>query len=445
MKGFALGITLLFLFLLTLLGFSILLIAGNYYSSVRNLTDNENARLLCESALEEMVNRHNLENATSRFFFDPASWQNLAMKPYIHAGFTVSAKLSGPWNGMSVNQLTVSARKGSHLGEQRAGIAQIRPENFALYSDAPVSLPFSSLFDGLVYVQDGMQLLQPEVRFREAAQGDFFPEDHASFKQRSYTTLAYPEIDSWLNAASFASIASTTGFVVSNKNALFWMTDGYELDLDQLHIDPFGKQWKIRYRGTDVAVVSTLLFWFDDRVTIHQAERSTSFLGTEKARTPFYVGSAVEVILESGVLSIEAATFTHPLCFISAGTIRIGSNVPQVCRVEACLIALGADVSGASLSIEPGGMPISLSQKDQFLFELNTSAFLHEGTKRDAMQTAMEAGRKIVWFRGSVIAKSMISFPLDLSQVHFQSSQDTYSLFPSFPFVRITEGSRQWR
>src|SRR5262245_60240180 len=281
MKGFALGITLLFLFLLTLLGFSILLIAGNYYLSVRSLMDDQNARLLCDSTLQEMINRHNLETSSPRFFFDPATWKNQAIQPYDRAGFRVNAKLNAAWNTTGPNELKISVRKGEHLAEQQVTVEQIRPENFAFYSNGSNLLPFSSLFDGLVYAPEGLELQQPEVRFRDLAQGNFFPEDYASFRKKSSTVFAFHATDSIFSAASFASTAITSGLLISSKNPEFWTGASYELDLDQLQMDPSGKNWKIRYKGKDVAIVANPVFWFDDRLMIHQSERSTSFLATK--------------------------------------------------------------------------------------------------------------------------------------------------------------------
>jgi hypothetical protein len=445
MKGFALGITLLFLFLLTLCGFAILLIAGNYYSSVRNLMENENARMLCESATEEMVDRHNLDSDNPRFFFDPLSWQKLVMKPYKRMGYTISANLSAAWNPQTMNRLTVSARKGQYLGEQLAGVSQIRLENFAFYSDTSLILPLSSLFDGLVFVRDSMELMQPEVRFREVAQGRFFPEENASFRRKTSKTLSYPEVTSLFTAGSFASTALTNGIMISGKNPLFWQSSGYQIDLNLLQIDPVGKKWQIRYKGTDVAITSTLLLWFDDVLIIRQADQSIPFFSSQKPKVPLYLGSGSALVLESSLLPVEGNAFRHPLCLISAGVIRIASKVPFASRFQSCLIALGADPLGASLVIDPGGTPLSILQKDQFMFEVNSSPFLFEDSKREAVKTALENQQKIVWFRGSVITESQLSFSGDVNQVHFQASSDIYPLLPSLPFVRIVEGSKQWR
>lgn len=445
MKGFALGITLLFLFLLTLLGFSILLIAGNYYSSVRNLMEYENARMLCESALEEMRDRHNLDSASPRFFFDTGYWQGLVMSPYQRMGYTISAKLNAPWNPQTLNHLTVSARKGQYLAEQTSDISQIRMEDFALYSDSSPVLPVSSLFDGLVFVRDNMTLLQPDVRFVQAAQGRFFPEENASFKRRNFTTLEYPPINSLVSAVNVVSQAGTGGVIISGRNPIFWISGAYQMDLDQLQISPVGKKWLIQYKGMDVATVSTPLLWFDDRLMVRQADRIVPYLASEKPRVPLYLGSASELILESSLLPLERSVFMHPLCLISAGVIRISSEVPQASRFESCLIALGADPSGASLLIDPGGTPLSTSQTNQLLFELSTSSFVHENSKREALKSALEAHQKIVWFRGSIITASLLSFSADSTQVHFQASKDVYPLLQSFPFVRIVEGSKQWR
>jgi hypothetical protein len=445
MKGFAIGITLLFLFLLTLLGFSILLVAGSYYSSVRNLMENENARILCETAVDEIVDRHNLDSATPRFFFDPSSWQSLAMKPYKKMGYQISARFSQVWTPLGVNQLTVSARKGPYLAEQRAGISQIHLENFALYSDASPSLPQSSLFDGLVFVRDSMGLQQPAVRFLEITQGNFFPEDYASFKKPTKKVLSYPEINNLFNLENFVSLASSTGLAISGKNPLFWQGGSYLIDLDQLQIERQGLKWQIGYRGTVLSTLSNLILWFDDRVIVRQADHAVTFNLSEKPKIPLYIGSSSELVVESNVLPVDETAIAHPLCLISAGAIRISSQVPLASRFQACLIALGTDPAGASLVVEPGGAPLAPLQKDQFLFEVNTSSFLFEDSKRIAVKNALEAQQKIVWFRGSVILKSVWNFSGDLNEVHFQASQDSYPLLPPFPFVRIAEGSRQWR
>ena len=445
MKGFALGITLIFIFLFTLLGFAILMIAGNYYSSVRNLMDDENGQVLCDSAIGEMVDRHNLDSTATPFFFDPALWQKNTLKSYDRMGFTISAKFGGAWSPISVNQLTTSARRGNHLAEQTAGISQIRMENFALYTDGSFILPLSSLFDGLVFVRNGMELLQPDVRFLEITQGNFFPSGNAAFQRKTFHTFAYPELGTMLTGSALASQALITGVLISGKNPIFWQAGNYEIDLDQLQINPVGNKWQIRYKGADVGIASSLLLWFDDRLTIHQADRNTSYLAAEKPKAPLYLGSIAEIVLDSNLLPLESAKFTHPLCLISAGSVRISSKVPIACRLQSLLIALGTDALGSSLVIEPGGTPITAQQKAQFIFEMNTSSFVHEDSKLNALQTALDAQQKVVWFRGSLITRSGIAFSGDLSQVHFQESYDGYPLLPPFPFVRIAEGTRQWR
>src|SRR3972149_7383649 len=150
MKGFALLLSLLLLLLLTLFGFSLLLMAGSHYASARSLFENENARIACESAAWFLVGAHNSESGGPRFFQNPQSWSGEHMRPFDWNGYRVTGKLSAPWTAAADNLFTLAARKGTYQAQVQMTLRQRRPENFALFADDVLTLPTASLVDGLV-------------------------------------------------------------------------------------------------------------------------------------------------------------------------------------------------------------------------------------------------------------------------------------------------------
>ena len=130
-KGFALTVTLLFLLLMTLFGFSVLMLADSYYSSTRNFFEKENARIACNQAIHLMIDRHNLDPAPQRFFTDPEIWQGITMTPFVWNDHEIGAFLAKPWSATEPNQLTAVARKGRYSASRLVQNRQRRFEDFA--------------------------------------------------------------------------------------------------------------------------------------------------------------------------------------------------------------------------------------------------------------------------------------------------------------------------
>lgn len=447
MKGFALLFSVLFLLLLTLFGLAMLSIAEGYYASTRHLVDDQNARIACEQATRQLIDRHNLEPAGQRFFFDPGAWNGLELKPFDFSDFTISGSLQDPWTSIAPNVLTISARKGPHVALQEIRVGQRRLENFALYSDADSVLPGESLVDGLVFSREPLNLIEPGVEFREIVQAEVTPEYFASFRKKTQQQLEYPRISELMNIGQYAGMAKQTGLAVKHHDVSFWKTDHYELDLAQLLFETRKKKWDITYNGVLLGSVADLVLYFDGPLTVKQSDRPQSFLPS-KPEAALIVVSNSTLRISAGLHDVGSASFRHPLCLISGASIHLTSELPLTVSIQACLIALGSestDGQQTSLTIESASLPASETHKTEFLDDFRaSSALLHESVL-NATTLAVQSDEQVVWIRGGLILESGFSLPSDLRQLHLQASTSIFPKLPALPFVYSMEGTQQWQ
>src|SRR5438093_488563 len=204
MKGFALFFSLMFVLLLTLLGFCLLVLASEHYSVTHHLFEKENSRLACESAVHQIVERHNLSSENPRFFFDPQNWQGgLLLKTFPFNGYSISGNLGSPWSSEAGNRFLFTARKASIVSQQYIEIRQMRVEDFALYSEQPQVLSSPSLFAGSVFVRGGIQLGKPVVRFLGPVYSSAAPVAFASYQHPHSPPIEFPAISSILTPVLF--------------------------------------------------------------------------------------------------------------------------------------------------------------------------------------------------------------------------------------------------
>ena len=444
MKGFAIVASLLFLLVMTLFGFSVLLMASGHYSSSRNLFEKENARIACEAAAQWIVAQHNAANTTPAYLFDSGNWNGTALRSFQWNLYTISATFETPWTPTGINRMTLTARKGPFVASQTLELRQIRLENFALFSTQPQVLPYASLLDGLVFARGPIELQRPSVRFREFVYARVQPEYYASFRKSTLQSPDFPNPEQLISAAMFIEEARKTGIAILNRDALFWESGHYRLDLDQLDISLVHGLWQVKYRGQDLGNHSSLILWFDADLRLGHAEPPVSPIPSSKPRTPLYVVSSGNLQIESNLSPLESTFQIHPLCAIAGNAIHVLASIPRACHLDACLIAFGSEGAGG-LKIEVGARDLLAQEREQFLFAVRNSAFPVEEEKNQALLDSLNAGEKIVWFRGSVILNAPMQGSSDLSQVHFESSGETYSLLPSLSFVYIVEGSRRWQ
>jgi hypothetical protein len=448
-RGFALVLSLFLLLLLTIFGFSLLLLASSYFRSAKNLTDNQKARLVCEQATRYMVDRHNMDPTSPRFFFDPQSWTQGTMVPFQWQGHEIAATFQPPWNASGPNALQVSASRGRFRAYQTLNIRQRRLEDFALYTNASLQFAVQPLFDGLVYSAGNLDFLTPVARFRELAQaGNISPSGNVSFRRMSLQRLDYPALDQFLGVANFFSDAQQNGLIISNANPLFWKGNHYELNLDLLQIARSQGRWQLHYNGADLGLVSSLHLWFDDHVYIQQSFAAMGYLPTGKPQVPLYISSSSDVTILSNLQKMFSQSAEHPLFLFATDALYLSSALPRAATISAGILVLGTDPVGAteySVLIQPGGTILSTADKQIFLSQIRDSAFVVEPQKRNSLIQSLQNDGKIVWFRGSLLTAGPLQIPPDLEQLHFQASCGTYPLLPSFPFVFQEESSRRWQ
>jgi hypothetical protein len=446
-QGFALAFALLILLLLTLFGLSFLLIAGSYHSSTKNLFENENARLACEQTCRMMIDRHNLETSDPRFFFDPHFWIQRKLVPLSWNGYEVNAEFNETWKPADSNQLKVLVKRSKFESLQQVDVRQIRAEDFALYSEAPIDLQQGSLFHGRVLVRNGLHASQP-VRFRDLVQGDVVPETNASFRIRSEQVLNYPRMNEYLIRDDFYAEAVNSGLLILGGDPMFWNGSRYELDLNHLEILKEGAdRWRIRYNGVEVGIVGSLHFWFDSQLAIRQGYAPLPDFPGSKINEPLYLSSAEDVYLLSSIQPVEFSTTRHPVCVMASDTIYVSSTSAAI-RIHALLIAFGSDVSAGSesgLIIQAGSISMTESEKQSFIDEVRGSVFMVEPEKREVLLDAIAGDTKILWFRGSVFLQFGISSDPELTNLHFESTSERFLFLPSFPFVQLVEGSSIWQ
>jgi hypothetical protein len=448
-NGFALVLSLMFLLVLTLLALILLLVSGSYYASAHNLFENENARIACEQVTRQMVDTHNFDPALPRFFHDPAHWQGKKLVPYVWNGYTVTGQLKSVWNLSAVNDIHVNVAKGKYNSSLNCNLDQIRVEDFALYLNTNQSLPASSLIDGRVFVPNGLDLQNPIVRFRDFVEGSVSPTLNASFRKTTAQTIAYPSLTSLRNAAQFITEAQTKGLYITAHNPLFWNGSEYEVNLDLIALQKQpGNRWRVLYDGMDLGIIRSLHIGFDNIVRIHQSYAQIPHLYDSKTIVPIYFTSVSNVLLDSSLQSIESANFRHPLCVVASGSISISELSPAFVRIQALLLAFGStnhDGLDSSLILVPGSNPVSSSELDSWTMEIYESAFSVETDKRDSLLAVLQNGGKAIWLRGSIALTASIFVANDVNELHFESSHFDYPYIPSFPFVKIVEGSQQWQ
>ena len=448
MKGFALFFSLMFVLLLTLLGFCLLVLASEHYSVTHHLFEKENSRLACESAVQQIVDRHNLSAENPRYLFDSQNWQgNLLLKPFPFNGYVINGNLGASWSSEIGNRFLFTARKGSIVSQQYTEIRQIRLEDFAFYSEEPQVLSLPSLFAGSIFVGSGMQLTQPVVRFLSPCYSSVAPAAFASYRHPHSPPLEFPAISSILTSGVFRQWALQQGIVITGAHPVFWKSDHYELDLDRLQLQQSGNRWKISYGGMLIGQSSASVLSFDGPLTVYQTTPVLTNILVSKPKAPLYIGASGDLRLESEIGPLEDSAAIHPLAFLSGGAISIGSAAPNACRINAFLIALGSRVEAghdASLVIEPGGRLLNETEKQEWLVDLSHTEFLIEDEKRESILKSLQNDEKMVWFQSTLVCNRSIATPPELTQLHFHSSKEIYPLFPAFPFVFIVEGSRQW-
>ena len=445
--GFALAVTLLFLLLLTLFGFSVLMLAGNYYASTRNLFEKENARITCNQAIHLMIDRHNLESAEPRFFQDAAIWQGIRMTPFTWNDHEITASLEKPWSTAEINRLSAVSRKGPYAAGRMAQVRQRRLEDFAIYVDDALDLRTASLFDGPVFARGGVRLGVTGTSFRNTVQGLVEPREFASFRRENLQNFLYPEVVTSPGGGFFRQEAQTRGFVIAGHHAAFWKSDRYELNLDLLQIEKQPRnRWRLRYDGVDLGIAAQPLLWFDDTVAVSQAAAAPVFL-VQKPAAPLYIASAGDVRILTSLHAPEDSAFRHPLALAAEDALYVDGSAPRVLCLQALLIAFGSDRAGGeerSLLIEPGGLPVPEEQLRWFRAAVAGSAFLMEEQHRNTLLQALENNERIAWFRGGLALSKKWLEPEEPVHLHFQGGADAYPLLPSLPFVYIVEGSERW-
>lgn len=448
-NGFALLMTLLVLLLLTAFGFGMLLLAGSYFRSTKNLHGNEDARFACQYSTKFMLDRHNFGGTTPRFYFDSQLWQGGNMTPFQWNGYTIEARLTQAWSDWSMNLLQVSAKKGKFVSQQTIGLQQRRLEDFAIYSDADLSLSESPLCDGLVYSRGMIELLKPDVRFRDIGQASVIqPLSNATFRKWTLQSFPYPQLDQHINFTMVHDHAQQNGFLVINRNPLFWNIDHYEIDLNRLEFIPAGPDWRIRYNGVELGTFHWLHLSFDDRLQMKQTVISADLLPSNKPVIPLYLSSSSDIELSTNLQTLSSNTSEHPLLLISGGVLFLKSALPRASYFSSTIVVLGSNTVGSeeySVLMEPGGAALTPGEKQVFLTEVRNSSFVLEPTKRGPLITALQNDRKIVWFRGSLVIQAALQQSADLEELHFEASRYRHALLPAFPFIHQLESSRQWQ
>jgi hypothetical protein len=206
-------------------------------------------------------------------------------------------------------------------------------------------------------------------------------------------------------------------------------------------------QWRVVYYGTDLGIIDSLQFWFDDAVRIRQTYSIVPHLTDTKVVHPVYFSSISNIFLDSSLQPIESVSHRHPICITSGGSISVSNLSPALVRIHALLIAFGNSIYDgveSGLILEPGSNAVPSQQVDAWKTEIGRSAFVVESEQRQNLLTAIQNGGKAVWFQDSVALLSAISVADDVNEIHFASSKFQYPFLPSFSFVMILEGSQQW-
>lgn len=426
-RGFAILLSLLLVLVLTIFAYWMLLLAENHYAATRMLFDSENARIASEAVATQLVMQHN--TTAPGFFADPARWTGLEMKQFLWNDYEINGTLEAPWNPIGINLLRLQAERKRSFARMELPVRQLRFEDFALFSDVTQTLTTSTLFDGSVFVRDGLTIEQP-VRFREAVHNEVSPSYFASYRRKNGLPLQFPD----LSAPAWPAGLSITGSATP-----FWQSDHYELDLDRLEFSRSNDLWQVKYQGIVIGQVSALVLAFDADVHVSQTFREIARLPSGKPSVSLYVASTGNVVIEGSIQSLQGSANEHPLVVYSEKSIRISGGSSAI-RVQACLISSGSP----SLQFQPGESPPPQAVKDAWIAEMQGSAFTVEPEKRAELIHALNASEKIVWLRGSIgIKHSFVSSP-GVTQLHFEACPQIHDVIPSFRFVQILEGRQKW-
>ncbi len=427
-QGFAILLSLLLVLILTIFGYWMLLIAENHYAASRMLYDSENARIISEAGATKLVLQHNSQEP--RFFTDPQTWNGLELKPRVWNGYRFTGRLAAPWDPAGMNMLNLHVQKARSFANLELPVRQMRFEDFAFFSDAAQTLPPSTLFDGIVFSRGGLIVDRP-ARFREAVYNDVSPSFYASYRKPNRIRLDFP--------FSMQTVSNPNGLNITGQDPRFWQINHYYLNLDQLELWPRFSEWEVRYKGIVIGQTSRLALAFDRSVRVSQTYREITHFPSGKTQASLYIVSSEDVSITSSVQSLQGSLHEHPLCFYSGKEISVLNDRCSI-RIEACLISSGE----SSIHVSTGIESLSDDEKQSWLSEIRSSVFIVEPEKKVEFLEALNANRKIVWFRGSVGIKGSFVIAPDINQLHFESCRALHNFIPSFPFVQIVEGRRKW-
>ena len=427
-KGFALLLSLLLVLMLTIFAYWMLLLAEKHHAATRILYDTENARIIAEAAANRLVLQHNLQ--APGVFTDPANWSGLQLKPFFLNEYRIAGSLATPWNDTAINLLQLQAEKKRSFARMELPVRQIRLEDFALFSDVAQTLSTSTLFDGMLFVRDGLTLEQP-VRFREAVHNNVSPSYHASYRKPNRI---------WLDFQPLIAPALSGSLNITDEAGPFWQSDHYELDLDKLSISRTSDSWEILYNGIPIGESQTLMLAFDRSVHISQSFRELPHLPGPLTPVTLSIASKEDLIIKTSIQSLQINQQEYRLLLYSESLIRI-SNPFSAVRIDACILSSGKP----SLQVEAGANPIPGSDLDSWIHEMHGSAFVLEPEAKGTFLKALQSNQKIVWFRGSVALKGSLVVAADITQLHFEACRSLHPPIPSFPFVEIVEEKKKWQ
>lgn len=446
MKGMALILSLLLVLLLTLFCFGMVLLAGSYYGSTRNLIELENARLICDSVSNDFIAEHN-QDTDPRLFFDTAQWIQFDLLPRIKYGYEIRASLQQPWNVSRENLLTVTARKGPFESRHSLRVRQFRLEDFALYSSCIQVLNQASLFDGLV-LAPAMELQKPLVRFRDRVYGKVNPPEMASFRKWAPEQLHFPALSDFLSMEVLREDASLNGMIISKSDPVLWTGTYFYLQLDDLLLENSGDTWKVHYSDHLLGEIRSPHLFFEGPVHITQSFSMPEFPPYPVPEVPMVISSSGSIQLESGLHSLRGLDAVHPLSLVTGGSVRTAANLPSITVMDAMMIALGTEEWGGtdvSLIVDPNSIAATDGEKSAFYEEVSHSAFILEEEKKMKLLQALESGQRVLWFKQTVAVSGGMIIPGEIAEVHFSESRSLFSTLPSFPYVQILEGSKQWQ
>ena len=427
-KGFALLLSFLLVLILTIFAYWMLLLAEKHYAATRILFDTENARIIADAVATRLVLQHNLQ--MPGVFTDPSSWSGLQLNPFFLNDYRVSGNLAAPWSDTAINLLRLQVEKKRSIAGMELPVRQIRFEDFALFSDAPQTLGTSTLFDGMLFVREGLTLAQP-VRFREAVHNNVSPSFHASYRKPNRIWFDFQP----LNAPVLSDPLNITG-----QAAPFWQSDHYELDLDHLEFSRLSDSWKVRYKGITVGETQTLTLSFDRSVHVSQSFRELSHLPAPGPLVTLSIASKEELVIKGSIQSLQINQQEYRLLLFAESLIRVSSPLSAV-RIDACILSSGEP----SLHVETGDDPLSNPDLDSWINEIHGSAFVMEPEKKGDFLQALQTNQRIVWFRGSVGLKGSLFISPDITQLHFEACRSIHYPIPSFPFVEVVEGKKKWQ